>query len=283
MLAPLNIEALQETFFREECPYWWAYSAKNTKQKVGQFRKDDQEDEIMQDSWMQLEYLIGQYDYGHLMIKCKKNPSDTEASTQYWYVKWGEGLMPQRSFAGRRSAAGMGGSNGNMNMGMWPMMQFFMNQQSQFHATQLQQVSEINRLNFENQRLADSVGAVEEPSMQEYMLKETFDALKLWIGPKINPGYFQQPQQTGQLGIAGNRTTEETEQAPQPPAKKGKRTSFDAIMDDVNSAYHSLGKKYEPNEITRALAILCQQNPGPADQFLGPLIQQLRKHGQSQG
>ncbi len=284
MLAPLTIDALQETFFREECPYWWAYSAKNTKQKVGQFRKDEQEDELLQDSWMQLEYLIGQYDYGHLLIKCKKNPNDREESTQHWYVKWGEDLMPQRSFAGRRSAAGMGSSSHpmNMNMGMWPMMQFLMNQQAQTHQIQLENARENMRLNFENQQLQDRIEGTEEPSMQEYMLKETFEAVKLWLGPKLNPAQFQPTQPMGALGTIGQRD-EATSQAPVPTTEGSKRTSFDAIMNDINAVYHSLGKQYEPNEITRALAIFCQQNPGPADQFIGPMIQKLREHAKSQG
>lgn len=288
MLAPLTIEALQETFYREECPYWWAYSAKNTKQKVGQFRKDEQEEEIMEDSWMQLEYLISQYDYGHLLIKCKKNPNDREESTHHWYVKWGQDLMPQRGYAGRRSAAGMGSSSGgmNMNMGMWPMIQFMMTQQAQMHKIQLEGVRENSRLNHENQKLMDDINGTEEPSIQEYALKEGIDILKSWMGPKINPGQFQQaPRQLGALGTIGQRTPTEADEItpPQEAPKPSTGMSFDAVVQDINAVYAALGQQYSRNEITRALAIFCQQNPQPADQFLGPLIQQLRQHEQSQG
>lgn len=277
MLAPLTVESLQETFFREECPHWWAYSAKNTKQKVGQFRKDEQEDELMQDSWMQLEYLINSYPYGHLLIKCKKNPTDNEQSTHHWYVKWGEDLMPSRGYHSKRPAVGMGG--GQMNMGMWPMMQFLMTQQSQFHTAQLKQVQENSRLNFENQRLVDEINGTEEPSIQEYALKEGIDIIKSWMGPKINPSQFQQPQQMAALGTAGQRPPDQ-EQAPAPPPASTAGMSFDAIVQDINVVYNSLQKKYSRNEITRATAIFCQQNAEAADQFFGPLIQQLRQHAQ---
>ncbi len=278
MLAPLTVESLQETFFREECPHWWAYSAKNTKQKVGQFRKDEQEDELMQDSWMQLEYLINSYPYGHLLIKCKKNPTDNEQSTHHWYVKWGEDLMPSRGYHSKRPAVGMGG--GNMNMGMWPMMQFLMTQQSQFHAAQLKQVQENSRLNFENQRLVDEINGTEEPSIQEYALREGIDILKSWMGPKINPDQFQPPQQQAALGTMGQRTEQPPAQAPSQSTARPPSTSFDAVMQDINTAYLALGKKYTPNEITRVFAIFCQQNSDAADKFIGPLILQLRQHGQ---
>lgn len=275
MLAPLTVESLQETFLREDCPHWWAYSAKNTKQKVGQFRKDEQEDEIMEDSWMQLEYLINSYPYGHLLIKCKKNPTDNEQSTHHWYVKWGEDLMPSRGYHSKRPAVGMGG--GNMNMGMWPMMQFLMTQQSQFHASQLKQVQENSRLNFENQRLVDEINGTEEPNIQEYALKEGIDILKSWVGPKINPGQYQQSAPTAALGTAGQRAAEEKDIPTPPPANTG-GMSFDAIVQDINVVYNALQKKYSRNEITRATAIFCQQNAEAADQFFGPLILQLRQH-----
>lgn len=285
MLAPLNVDTLKSTFLREGCPYWWAYDANKPTNKIGQFRPADASAEIMGDSWTQLEYLINSYAYGHLLIKCKKNVNDNKDSTHYWHVIWGEELMPQKSPSNRRSGPSMGHmGGGNMNMGsmmMFQMFQMMMNQQEKTHAMQLESVKENMRLNHENQQQAAIINGTEEPSMQEYMLKETFDAVKLWLGPKLNPTHFQPSQQMGALGTIGQRS-ESTTQAPAPTTQGSKRTSFDAIMEDINSVYHSLGKKYEPNEITRALAIFCQQNAGPADQFIGPMIQQLRQHEQSQ-
>lgn len=275
MVAPLTLEGLKHRFYQEECPYWWAYTATRSSEMIGKFRDDEayaDPDDMLDWSWMQLEELINSMPYGHLKIIIKKSASATKGQSPTLYVKWG---LP----AGTSSAPTTPGAQ-PMNMmmgGGWPMFQFMLQQQQQFFNQLMSEKEERYRLNYENQRLSETIEGTDEESWQEYALREGIGLLKTYMQPKINPGQYQ----PAALGTAGQRTvSKEQPAAPVNQSEQAVSIDFNAIMGDVNAVYQAFGGKYTRNEITRALAIFATQNPEMADQFLGGLIQKLRDHGQ---
>lgn len=263
MLAPLNIEQLQERFSLAGHPYWWAYETSGKKQMVEKFHHDDDslsEEDLLEYSWLQLEEFLTSHPYGKLRIVLKKNRNDNTEKSPSYTVAWGE--MPISG--GRRNGysyngGGVGNSMGGSN---WQMMLYFLQEQSKNNAALQQAMMDQMQLQIENQQLKDALEADNAPTMQEELLKEGIGVVKTWVASNA----MRQPVQVGTIG---QRSEENNEQATSPPPAN-ENFSIDGAMGYVQ-AITDLYPQYSRMDVLAAFYNLALQNT----EFIGAQLAQV--------
>lgn len=265
----LSWEGFQETFFVEKLPYWVAYYHPG-KKKCAEFKPDEamELEDLLQSSWEHLERIYNNHmGGGRIAVYLRNNPSTKVQNALVKYVQWGDPSLN----SGRTN-----NNSGGNNM-VWNQMQFMLQMMNQHNQTIAQMQERMFETRLQNQRLEDELDAMEEPDVKMQLLEKGIGAIEKIFSSQS----YAQPQ-AAQLGTVGQRPpTASKEKTTLKPAKNHS-ISVDNLIIDCTAIKKAL-PDFHPNEVSRALAIFCQQNVEAAKAFLAPLIEQLRQHNEGQG
>ncbi len=220
-------------------------------------------EEQVQESWIQLEYFLIDHPGGFGRVVLKKNANDNVSHSIQLYVKWGN--------MANSTPATIGGT-ANAHPGMINQTVMF-DKMMQLMQTNFQQRMDdkdrLVELLIENQNLHNAVEGMQEPGMNETILREAIGAAK---------AIFMQPRQPVALGTAGVGDTPPAPQ--QAPAAAGggqaRPFSVDQAIQDAHLLKNSV-PDYHPNDVIRAIALFAHQQPDQAKNYLGMLIQQVQQ------
>lgn len=254
MIASLDIAALKDRFYLEQCPFWFMYELNAKRTQISRFRDDypdaDPEDKLDY-AWMQLEELFSAIPYGRAEVTLKKTESSARDKSPVYKVEWG--VMPN---GGRRGAAvGQVAASG---AGNWEMMRYFMEQNNRMlqmnHEVQLK----LQQSEFEKHMLQQALESDSAPSMQEELLKEGIGALKMWIAKPSAP-----PARPVHLGTMGQREEPVESSAagnPEQPADdKPRPMDFNQALGYVQHIT-DLFPEYDRIDVLKAFYALAKSN-----------------------
>ncbi|MEM1215257.1 MAG: hypothetical protein AAGJ82_06210 [Bacteroidota bacterium] len=270
MLAPLTIQQLQNRFYLEKCPFWFAYEANAKRRMVGRFRDDEEgisEEERLDYGWMQLEELLQSFPYGKVHIVLKKTESSRADNSPNYIVEWG--VRPGRGGQSAVTPTGVG-AIGNAGAGNWAMMQYFLQEQQRLtRELQAAQMDSL-RAGFENQMLQTALEEENAPSMQEELLKEGIGVVKTYLTSRN----MQRPVHVGTMG---QREEQQLPEA-QPPVENAKTPqaqpfSIDAAMGYVQ-AITDLFPQYNRIEVLKAFLAFAKSNHAIVESQLAQYIGQ---------
>lgn len=254
-VAALNIDQLQLRFQLEESPYWWLYNGHRAKEVIGKFRPEAagyaSPEEKMLDSWMQLEELIKTIPHGYGRVVLKKNATDNISSSITHFVSWGKAQNGGASI----------GSSSTTNINNEAMFERLMTMQQAAHEREMELMTKLLETKHHNENLNAAIEGMGEPSMSEELLRGGLDILKTMVRPTS-------PAMLGTAGVA------EEQPAPPPTGETNRPFSTDQALADIGVIKAKL-PGYHPNDVLRALALFCHQQPQEAHQYIGMLIKQV--------
>lgn len=258
--ASLSVEQLGDRFQVERCPYWFVYNASRSKEMMAKFREDSDtpltKDELMAESWTQLEYFLITHPGGHGRVVLKGSPSANVSTSPQLYVKWGSVAE------NKGSVAGIGNSSPNNNA---TMIDKLLKMQERHFEQRMADKDRLIELVLENRNLESAVEGLQEPSMQEELLKG---------GIEIAKTIFGSPRPTPSLGTAGDGSFEQSKPESNNSAK-GRPFSIDQALSDLGVVRKNLSDDHHINDVVRALALLFHQKPQEANTYVSMLINQV--------
>ncbi|MEM9525800.1 MAG: hypothetical protein AAGA31_04275 [Bacteroidota bacterium] len=284
-IASLTIAQLEERFFLEKAPYWWAYHASRAKDKIGQFREGEEyasDEEKLLDAWMQLEELFKTIEYGRAKVVMKTSQNATSGITLT--VQWGQApARPGRPGIGTTSHAPAAAQNNNMLLYMLEMQKEANAREAQAreaaHAREMETMRALLETKFRAENLEAEIEGMGEPSMSEELMRGFIDIAKTMVGrPAL-------PPPAAALGTLGQGDSEPI--APPPPRDSDpgnpdppgqRKFSVDLALQHIAVIRKNM-PEYHINDILHGLALFTEHQTDQAKTYLGMMLQSVSHEG----
>lgn len=286
-IASLTVPQLEQRFFLEEAPYWWAYNGTRSKELLGKFREGEgyaSDEERILDAWMQLEELLSTIPYGRARIVLKTSPSANVANSPTLTVQWGQ--APDRT-GGTRSAIGStigpAAAPDNMLLYMLEMQKEANARESQSreaaHAREMENMRALLETKFHAESLEAEIEGMSAPGMSQELIREGMGMVKaIFAQPRLPAA----PAALGTLGQGSGETIDAPLAPPTTDAEGNKpgerRFSVDMALQHISVVRKNL-PEYHVNDILQALALFTSQQPDMARGMVGQLMSMVSNEG----